>query len=121
MLTVDFQLDPTPVEELRRVRRENLEWRSSRHPDLSLYPSAGSIFRKIQGVGAGRLIDQCGLKGHVHESGRAMIFAKHANIVVNLGGATAADVRSLIDLAQETVQRELGHELVPEIGFVGEF
>jgi UDP-N-acetylmuramate dehydrogenase len=121
VLTVDFRLDPTPVEELRRVMRENLEWRSSRHPDLSLYPSAGSIFRKIQGIGAGRLIDQCGLKGHVHESGRAMIFAKHANIVVNLGGAKAADVRSLIDLAQETVQRELGYELVPEIGFVGEF
>lgn len=121
VLTVDFRLDPTPVEELRRVMSENLEWRSSRHPDLRLYPSGGSIFRKIEGIGAGRLIDQCGLKGHVHESGRAMIFSHHANIVVNLGGAKAADVRSLIDLAQETVLRELGYDLVPEIGFVGEF
>ena len=121
VLTVDFRLDPAPVGELRRTMRENLEWRASRHPDLWLYPSVGSIFRKIQGIGAGRLIDQCGLKGHVHESGRAMIFARHANIVVNLGGAKAADVRSLIDLAQETVRRELGYELVPEIRFVGEF
>jgi UDP-N-acetylmuramate dehydrogenase len=101
--------------------RENLEWRDDRHPDPWLYPSAGSIFRKIEGIGAGRLIDQCGLKGHVHESGRAMIFHRHANIVVNLGGARAADVRALIDLAQGTVRRELGYELVPEIGFIGEF
>jgi hypothetical protein len=80
------------------VIRENLQWRDDRHPDLWLYPSAGSIFQKIEGVGAGRLIDQCGLKGHV--LGNAQIFHKHANIIVNLGGATAADVRALIDLAQ---------------------
>ena len=121
VLTVDFSLDPTPEEELRRVMRENLEWRSSRHPDLSLYPSVGSIFRKVQGIGAGRLIDQCGLKGHVHESGRARIFPGHANIIVNLGNAKASDIRSLIDLSQETVRRELGYELVPEVSFVGEF
>jgi UDP-N-acetylmuramate dehydrogenase len=121
VLTVDFRLDPTHEPELRRVMRENLEWRDDRHPDLGLYPSAGSIFRKIEGIGAGRLIDQCGLKGHVHASGRAMIFHRHANIIVNLGGARAADVRALIDLAQGTVKRELGYELVPEIGFVGEF
>lgn len=121
VLTVDFRLEPTPEAELRRVMRENLEWRDDRHPDLWLYPSAGSIFRKIEGIGAGRLIDQCGLKGRVHESGRAMIFHRHANIVVNLGGARASDVRDLIELAQDTVQRELGYELVPEIGFLGEF
>ncbi len=121
VLTVDFKLQPTPETELRQVMRENLEWRDDRHPDLWLYPSAGSIFRKIEGIGAGRLIDQCGLKGHVHESGRAMIFHRHANIVVNLGGARASDVRALIELAQTTVKRELGYELVPEIGFVGEF
>ena len=121
VLTVDFKLDPTPEPELRTVMRENLEWRDARHPDLGLYPSAGSIFRKIEGIGAGRLIDQCGLKGHVHESGRAMIFHNHANIIVNLGGARAADVRALIELAQTTVKRELGYELVPEIGLIGEF
>ena len=119
VLTATFRLEPAPVDELRRVIRENLEWRDDRHPDLWLYPSAGSIFQKIDGVGAGRLIDECGLKGHLH--GGAGIFHKHANIVVNLGGATAADVRALIDLARETVARETGYELVPEIGFVGEF
>ena len=52
---------------------------------------------------------------------RAGIFHKHANIIVNFGGATAEDVRTLIDLAQATVAREKGYELVPEIMFVGEF
>jgi len=119
VLAATFALSPTPREELRRVMRENLAWRDERHPDLWLYPCAGSIFQKIEGIGAGRLIDECGLKGHVH--GGAGIFHKHANIVVNLGGATAAEVRHLIDLARDTVARETGYELVPEITFVGEF
>mgnify|MGYP002623380384 FL=1 len=119
VLSATFRLDPTPVEELRRVMRENLEWRDERHPDLWLYPCAGSIFQKIDGIGAGRLIDECGLKGRVH--GAAGIFHKHANIIVNFGGATAAEVRWLIDLAQETVARETGHELVAEIALVGDF
>ena len=119
VLSVTFKLEPQPEEELRFVMRENLKWRDDRHPDLWLYPSAGSIFKKIADVGAGRLIDQCGLKGHI--LGNAQFFHRHANIIVNLGGATAADVRGLIGLAQETVQRELGHELETEIGMVGEF
>lgn len=119
VLSVTFQLERRPMEELRDTIRENLKWRDDRHPDLWLYPSAGSIFRKIEGIGAGRLIDECGLKGHVH--GNAQIFHKHANIIVNLGGATATDVRGLIDLAQETVRSRLGHELTPEIGLIGEF
>lgn len=119
VLSVDFHLQPTPLEELRRVIRENLAWRDERHPDLWLYPCAGSIFQKIEGIGAGRLIDECGLKGHVH--GAAQIFHKHANIIINLGGATAGEVRHLIDLSRDTVRRELGYELEPEITFVGEF
>lgn len=119
VLDVTFKLEPTPREVMRETIRENLQWRDDRHPDLWLYPSAGSIFQKLEGVGAGRLIDQCGLKGHV--LGNAQIFHKHANIIVNLGGATSADVRALIDLAQTTVQRELGYALKTEIGMIGEF
>jgi UDP-N-acetylmuramate dehydrogenase len=119
VLTATFRLEPTPERELRYVMRENLKWRDERHPDLWLYPCAGSIFQKIQGIGAGRLIDQCGLKGFV--LGNAQIFHKHANIIVNLGGATAADVRALIDFAGDTVARELGYALKTEIGMVGEF
>ena len=119
VLSATFRLTEAPIDELRRVMRENLKWRDDRHPDLCLYPCAGSIFQKIEGIGAGRLIDECGLKGHV--SGGAGIFHNHANIIVNLGGATAAEVRGLIDLAQTTVERETGHTLEPEIAFVGDF
>jgi UDP-N-acetylmuramate dehydrogenase len=121
VLDVTFRLEPRPEAELRQVMRENLQWRDDKHPDLWLYPSAGSIFQKLEGIGAGRLVDQVGLKGHVHPSGRAQIFHKHANIIVNLGGATARDVRDLIEQAQNTVERELGHRLRPEIGMIGEF
>lgn len=119
VLTATFRLKPQDQEWLRMVMRENLKWRDEKHPDLWLYPCAGSIFRKIENVGAGRLIDQCGLKGHV--IGNAQFFHRHANIIVNLGGASAADVRALIDLAQRTVREQLGYELQPEIGFIGEF
>lgn len=119
VLDVSLKLVPTEVAELRRVMRENLAWRDERHPDLWLYPCAGSIFKKIEGIGAGRLVDECGLKGHVH--GAAQIFHKHANIIVNLGGATAAEVVTLIELSRETVARETGFELETEIEFVGEF
>jgi UDP-N-acetylmuramate dehydrogenase len=119
VLSATFRLDPTPLDQLHHVIRENLNWRDERHPDLWLYPCAGSIFRKIEGIGAGRLIDECGLKGHV--IGNAGIFHRHANIIVNYGGATAADVIALIDLARDTVRARLGHTLVPEILMVGEF
>jgi UDP-N-acetylmuramate dehydrogenase len=121
VLSVTFQLQPAPVPELRRVMRENLQWRDEKHPDLWLYPCAGSIFQKLEGVGAGRLIDQCGLKGYVHPRGTAAIFHKHANIIVNLGGATARDILDIIELAQTTVRDRLGYELRPEIGLIGEF
>jgi UDP-N-acetylmuramate dehydrogenase len=114
-----FRLEPDDRVALRYVIRENLKWRDERHPDLWLYPCAGSIFRKIEGIGAGRLIDECGLKGHV--MGNAQIFHRHANIIVNLGGATAAEVRALMDLARDTVAQRLGYVLEPEILMVGEF
>ena len=119
VLSATFTLAPTPVEELRRVVEENLSWRRERHPDLDTLPSAGSIFQKVAGIGAGRLIDEVGLKGFTH--GGAGFFHKHANIVVNYGTATAADVRYLMDLAQERVRQATGHILLPEIGLVGEF
>jgi UDP-N-acetylmuramate dehydrogenase len=99
--------------------QENLSWRGSRHPWLQFHPSAGSIFKKIEGIGAGRLIDQCGLKGFRH--GGAQISYIHANIILNLGNATARDVRELIVIAQKAVEERFGHHLEPEIGFIGEF
>lgn len=119
VLAATFQLEPADPARLRRVMEENLEWRRERHPPLDTEPSAGSIFKKIAGVGAGRLIDECGLKGT--RIGGAMVTHRHANILINTGGATAADVRALIVRIQEAVEQRTGHRLEPEIGFVGEF
>jgi len=118
-LAVTFSLTPGDRVAMHRIMQENLSWRGSRHPWLEHHPSAGSIFKKIEGVGAGRLVDQCGLKGHT--IGGAQISHMHANIIVNLGGATASDVRALIALAQKSVFEKFGQKLEPEIGFVGEF
>ena len=118
-LSVTFRLHKGDQDAMHRIMQENLSWRGSRHPWLDWHPSAGSIFKKIEGVGAGRLVDQCGLKGYRH--GNVQISHNHANILVNLGGATARDVRELIAHAQKAVKDKFGYELEPEIGFIGEF
>ena len=118
-LAVTFRLERGDQAVLQRIMQENLSWRGARHPWLEIHPSAGSIFKKIEGVGAGRLVDQCGLKGF--RIGDAQISHIHANIMVNLGHATAADVRALIAYAQQAVLEKFGQRLEPEIGFIGEF
>jgi len=118
-LAVTFRLTPGDTGAMHRIMQENLSWRGARHPWLEIHPSAGSIFKKIEGVGAGRLVDQCGLKGF--RIGDAQISHIHANIMVNLGRATAADVRALIAHAQQCVFEKFGQRLEPEIGFIGEF
>ena len=118
-LAVTFRLEPGDKAVMHRIMQENLSWRGGKHPWLEYHPSAGSIFKKIEGVGAGRLIDEVGLKGFRH--GDAQISHIHANIMVNLGKATARDVRELISIAQEKVETRFGHHLEPEIGFIGEF
>ena len=119
VLSATFQLTKGDPARLHQVLQENLSWRGSRHPWLQIHPSAGSIFKKIEGVGAGRLIDQCGLKGF--RVGDAQISHIHANILVNLGHATASDVRALVAHAQTAVKKQFGYELQPEIGFIGDF
>ena len=119
VLTATFKLARGNQDAMQRILQENLSWRGGKHPWLDWHPSAGSIFKKIEGVGAGRLVDQCGLKGH--RIGDAQISYIHANILVNLGKATAKDVRALISLAQKTVEDRFKVHLEPEIGFIGEF
>ena len=119
VLSATFQLSAGDRDAMERVLQENLSWRGARHPWLGIHPSAGSIFKKIEGVGAGRLVDQCGLKGF--RIGDAQISHLHANIIVNLGHATAADVRAVIAHAQQVVAGRFQQHLEPEIGFIGEF
>jgi len=119
VLSATFQLEPDDPERMRQVMEQNLEWRSLRHPPLDTEPSVGSIFKKIEGIGAGRLIDKCGLKGA--KIGGARVTHRHANIFVNDGNATAADLIALIRHVQDVVESETGYRLETEIGFIGEF
>ncbi|MBI4222262.1 MAG: FAD-binding protein, partial [Planctomycetes bacterium] len=63
VLDVTFQLAPKSKEDIQKVMDENLAWRRAKQPLLEEYPSCGSVFKKIEGIGAGRLIDKAGLKG----------------------------------------------------------
>jgi UDP-N-acetylmuramate dehydrogenase len=81
--------------------------------------SMGSIFKNPPDDYAGRLIEAAGLKGH--RIGRAMISPVHANFILNLGGATAADIWQLMFQVQQIVKEKFGVSLEPEIELVGEF
>ena len=81
-------------------------------------PNAGSVFRNPGGDHAARLIEQCGLKGK--RIGGAQVSEKHANFIVNTGTATAADIENLINEVQDTVARQTGINLHPEVRIVGE-
>jgi UDP-N-acetylmuramate dehydrogenase len=82
-------------------------------------PSCGSVFKNPPGDYAGRLIEAAGLKGHT--IGGAQISDKHANFIVNIGSATAADVYDLIKLARDTVREQAGVTLEPEVHAVGDW
>jgi len=81
-------------------------------------PSCGSVFRNPAGDFAGRLIEQAGLKGH--RVGGAMVSDKHANFILNLGDATAADVEGLIAEVRAAVERTSGVQLELEVRVIGE-
>lgn len=82
-------------------------------------PNTGSIFRNPPGDHAGRLIEAAGLKGAIE--GGAMVSTKHANFIVNIGDASANDVRTLMERCQREVREKFGVELVPEVETVGEW
>lgn len=83
------------------------------------HPNAGSIFKNPPGAPAGELLEAVGLKGA--RLGNAMVSMRHANFIVNLGGARASDVKALMDLATRVVRQRLGVELEPEVRLVGEW
>ena len=83
------------------------------------FPSAGSVFKNNRAFGkpSGKIIDEAGLKGV--RSGGAQVAPWHGNFIVNTGGATAEDVRSLVELVVETVRKKTGFALECEILFCG--
>lgn len=102
--------------EIKAKMQELLQRRKDKQP--LEFPSAGSTFKRPEGFFAGALIEECGLKGA--SVGGAQVSEKHAGFVINKGGATSADVMDLIKYVQETVLREKGVMLEPEVRLIEE-
>lgn len=115
ILGAEFELAQGAPTLIKMKMDELAQKRRSKQP-LDL-PSAGSTFKRPEGYFAAALIEQCGLKGV--GVGGAQVSEKHAGFVVNRGGATADDVRRLMELIQDTVHRETGVTLEPEVKFLG--
>ncbi len=115
ILECELSLEPGDPFFIRNKMEANLSRRKRTQP-LGL-PSCGSVFRNPQGYSAAKLIDDAGLKGTM--CGAAQISEKHANFIVNTGGATASDVITLINMVKQKVQEEYGVELTPEVKFLG--
>ena len=111
VVAAEFRLTPTPEEEVWAKMKELIGKRRASQP-LDL-PSAGSAFKRPVGGYAAALIDQTGLKGF--QVGGAAVSEKHAGFVVNLGGATAADVQELLKQVSDKVYDRTGIRLEPEV------
>ncbi len=116
-VSADLQLQAGDTAGAQARIRSLLERRAATQP--TQLPSCGSVFRNPSNDFAARLIETCGLKGE--RIGRAQVSEKHANFIVNLGGATAADIEALIRYVQQGVQQKHGVRLEPEVRIIGEF
>lgn len=115
ILSATLTLTPHPGALIAAEMVELSKRRREKQP-LDL-PSAGSAFKRPVGGFAAKLIEDCGLKGF--RVGDAQVSEKHAGFVVNLGNATAKDVRALLDEVCTRVEKETGITLEPEIRFIG--
>lgn len=118
VLEATFQLEPDhdPAAVVADTLAGLDQRRASQPYDL---PSCGSVFRNPYPHTAGWLIEQTGLKGY--RLGRAEVAQRHANFILNCGGATASDIYQLIRYVQEQVQAHWSLWLKPEVKFVGDF
>lgn len=113
---VRFRLENGDPSEIRAKMEELMARRKSRQP--LEYPSFGSAFKRPEGTYAGLVIEQSGLKGR--SVGGAQISEKHANFIINRGGATAQDYLELIGLAQRTALEKTGFRLELEVRLIPE-
>jgi UDP-N-acetylmuramate dehydrogenase len=128
-----LQFQPGDRDEIQKVIDEKLEVRRAKHPQWRIEPTAGSYFKNLppawrtpgaklspgtHRVAAGQLLDEVGCRGL--RVGDAMVFAKHANIIVNAGHATAREVLELAGIMKARVRERFGLELEEEVMFLGE-
>ncbi len=111
-----LSLHRRPAPEIQKDIKNRLKLKKVTQP-LAL-ASAGCVWKNPAGEVAGRLIERVGLKGKRHNG--AEISAKHANFIVNRGGATAGDIKALMDMTWDRVKTQFGIALDPEIRTLGE-
>lgn len=116
LVEVQFQFPKVPPQDAYERIRRALQYRNMTQEVR--VPSAGCAFKNPPGLGAGRLIDQAGLKGA--RIGDAQVSFRHANFIVNVGRATCDDVLSLMEHVQTRVRKEFHVMLDPEIRLLGE-
>lgn len=112
---VTVRLQPGNSVEIRTKMEDILNRRKQKQP--LEYPSAGSVFKRPQGGFAGTMIEDCGLKGYT--IGGAQVSEKHSGFIINLGSATASDVKRVIEHVQDEVFLKYSVRLEPEIKFIG--
>ncbi len=117
ILSAEIELEKGNYEEIKAYMDDLRKRRTEKQP--LLMPSAGSTFKRPEGFFAGKLIEDAGLKGY--KVGDAAVSEKHSGFVVNLGNATAKDVRRLIEDIQKTVKEKFDVELETEVKMIGEF
>jgi UDP-N-acetylmuramate dehydrogenase len=110
-----LEMVPRPRAEIEATVRALRDRRNEREPKA--VANAGSIFKNPTGLFAGKLIEECGLKGR--RVGGAEVSPKHANWIVNTGGARAADVLALVDIVRQAVRDKHGIELEMEVKVIG--
>jgi UDP-N-acetylmuramate dehydrogenase len=110
-----FQLQPGNKEQSLEMIRELLERRSNTQPTGTA--NCGSVFRNPPNNYAGRLIEECGLKGM--QIGGAAVSTKHANFILNENSATANDIENLIMQVRTIVEQKTGVRLIPEVCIIG--
>lgn len=115
ILSAVFKLKKGNKEEISESMKEFTKRRTEKQP-LS-YPSAGSVFKRPEGYFAGKLIEDCGLKGY--SIGGAKISELHAGFIINYDNATAEDVKKLIEYARSQVFEKFGVKIEPEIKIIG--
>jgi UDP-N-acetylmuramate dehydrogenase len=109
-----LRLRPAPREEIAEKTRSVADRRRGALPSE---PNAGSVFKNPEGDFAGRLIEACGLKGE--RRGGALVSPRHANVIVNTGGARASEVLALMRVMRDAVRGRFGVTLMPEVELLG--
>ena len=117
VLEAVISLEKGDEEAIRTYMEELKEKRVTKQP--LEYPSAGSTFKRPEGYFAGKLIEDAGLRGF--RVGNAQVSEKHCGFVINRGGATAAEVVSLMEQVADKVEESAGVRLEPEVKRIGEF